>query len=174
MKTILTRYLSSACLLFVISGLTVKADETTHHKAAAELIALTSSDELFQSSFMLGLEPMMRQLSEAGVAVSTLAAIEKAGLKLASKIANDPEFKNKLTTLYKNAFTEDELRELTAFYKTPLGKKSLVKLPELMQNGAAVGMEVAEKHQASFEAELEKIMRDAIPQAPQNNAPNVR
>ena len=51
-----------ATFLLIQCSVVVSADETTHRQAAAELIELTSSDDLFQSSFMLGLEPMMRQL----------------------------------------------------------------------------------------------------------------
>lgn len=43
--------------------------------------------------------------------------------------------------LYKEVFTEAELRELTAFYRTPIGKKALQKLPELMQKGAQLGVD---------------------------------
>ena len=41
--------------------------------------------------------------------------------------------------IYCNEFTEDELRELTEFYKTDIGQKLLVKLPILMKKGAELG-----------------------------------
>src|SRR5437879_1667067 len=40
-----------------------------------------------------------------------------------------PEF----VKAYKEAFTESEIRELIAFYQTPVGQKMLVKMPELLQ-----------------------------------------
>jgi uncharacterized protein len=41
--------------------------------------------------------------------------------------------------VYARNFSADELRELTAFYRTPLGQKMLQKLPVVMQESMAVG-----------------------------------
>ena len=35
--------------------------------------------------------------------------------------------------LYLEVFSEDEIRELTVFYKTELGQKLVAKMPQLMQ-----------------------------------------
>jgi hypothetical protein len=46
----------------------------------------------------------------------------------------EPEF----IQLYVEVFTEAELRELTAFYRTELGQKMLLRLPEVMQRSMAI------------------------------------
>ena len=43
-----------------------------------------------------------------------------------------------MARLYAEVFTEGELRELTAFYRTELGQKMLVRLPEIMQRLMAI------------------------------------
>ena len=42
-------------------------------------------------------------------------------------------------TIYARNFTVDELRELTAFYRSPLGQKVQQKLPTVMQESMAMG-----------------------------------
>lgn len=44
-----------------------------------------------------------------------------------------------LTGIYMEEFTENELIELTNFYKTPTGQKAMKKLPSLTQKGARWG-----------------------------------
>jgi hypothetical protein len=61
-----------------------------------------------------------------------------------------------LIKAYKEAFTEAEIREVIAFYQTPTGQKVLVKIPELMQKGFAIGVGVSEAHAE----ELQRMLLD--------------
>jgi hypothetical protein len=61
----------------------------------------------------------------------------------------------RITDDYVEAFTEPELREMIAFYKTPTGQKALAKMPVLMQKGALIGMEIVQQHRA----ELQEMIR---------------
>lgn len=72
-----------------------------------------------------------------------------------------------LTKIYKDAFTELELRDVIAFYRTPTGQKVLLKLPEVMQQGAAVGAKLALAHTA----ELEKMLVERSKQMQEKNSP---
>lgn len=54
--------------------------------------------------------------------------------------------KPELIKLYTEAYTEAELKELAAFYKTPVGQKSLAKMPELMQKTAMIGGKLGQPH----------------------------
>jgi len=44
-----------------------------------------------------------------------------------------------LVKLYAQSFTEQELSELTAFYSTPTGRKTIDLMPELMLKGGEIG-----------------------------------
>lgn len=61
----------------------------------------------------------------------------------------------RITDDYAEAFTEPELREMIAFYKTPTGQKALAKMPVLMQKGALIGMEIVKQHKG----ELQEMIR---------------
>jgi hypothetical protein len=124
-----------------------------------------------------GPEASHRQAAEELLKVmnveSTTIAAANAVLDIHTK--NDPSFANyrdviqkwmekyftwdvmgpRMIDLYVAAFTESELRELTAFYKTPTGQKALTTVPALMQQGAQLGTEISQQHTA----ELEEMIR---------------
>jgi len=89
--------------------------------------------------------------------------IAKWAIKYITWEAAAPE----ITKIYKDAFTEIELRDIIAFYKTPTGQKVLLKLPEVMQQGAAVGAKLALAHTA----ELEQLLVDGSKQMQRQNSP---
>ncbi len=62
-----------------------------------------------------------------------------------------------LITLYAEAFTVGELRELAHFYRSPVGQKSLDLMPELMQKGNALTIRKLQEHLPKLEAELQAI-----------------
>ncbi len=59
-----------------------------------------------------------------------------------------------LTKLYTSTFTDDELKQMAAFYASPAGKKSLEKLPELMQRTAMIGAGLAQPHSEELKAAM--------------------
>jgi uncharacterized protein len=76
----------------------------------------------------------------------------------------------KLAAVYAESFTESELRDLIAFYKTPTGQKALTEFPILYQKGAEVGQKVAKDHVE----DLENMIRERatqLEQAPQPPEP---
>lgn len=65
-------------------------------------------------------------------------------------------FGPKLTAIYTETFTETELREIIAFYKTATGQKALALMPELMQRGARMGADEAQKHLPELQEAIRK------------------
>ena len=63
--------------------------------------------------------------------------------------------------IYSQAFTAQELKELTAFYETPTGKKTIEKMPQLMAQGAQIGaarvQENMQELQAMIKEEAERL-----------------
>jgi hypothetical protein len=59
-----------------------------------------------------------------------------------------------LTKLYAETFSEVELKEMAAFYRTPTGQKAMAKMPELTQRSAMIGAQLGQAHSE----ELKKLM----------------
>jgi len=71
--------------------------------------------------------------------------------------------KDEYAELYAGAFTEEELREMVAFYRTPTGQKLARATPQLSRLGAELGERVMRAHAADLE---EMIARRAAAAAP--------
>ena len=51
-----------------------------------------------------------------------------------------------LTQLYASTFTEEELKTMAAFYRSPAGQKALQKMPEMTQRTAMLGAQLSQPH----------------------------
>jgi hypothetical protein len=52
-----------------------------------------------------------------------------------------------VAAIYSEAFTDEEMRQAAAFYRSPTGQKILDKLPELMKKTSALGADLAKAHE---------------------------
>ena len=60
-----------------------------------------------------------------------------------------------LLSIYANAFTASELREINAFYATPTGRKTIELLPVLMAQGGQIGMNRVTANMGELEAMIQ-------------------
>ncbi|MEP6993045.1 MAG: DUF2059 domain-containing protein [Acidobacteriota bacterium] len=66
-----------------------------------------------------------------------------------------------LIQAYSETYSEAELKDLTAFYKTPVGQKSLQKAPELVQKTAMIGAKLGQEHSEELKT-LMNARRDEL------------
>ncbi|MEP2776012.1 MAG: DUF2059 domain-containing protein [Luteolibacter sp.] len=102
--------------------------------------------------------PVIEQMRGQGLPDEAIVEIKAAANKFFTKTFEDPEINGELAKVYENNFSNEEMEELLAFYQTPVGKKSLETMPQVMQQSGAVGQKFAEKNQAEFQAEMQAIM----------------
>jgi hypothetical protein len=111
----------------------------SHRQAAKELLVLAGTAR----SMNTAAEAMVEAQAKANPAMEPYRDVMLTWMR---KYVTYEALEPKLIDLYTESFTEAELRELIAFYKTPVGHKALEKLPELMQKGALMGTELAQQH----------------------------
>lgn len=121
---------------------------SSHEKAARELYQLLGGSKLAES----GAEAMMGMVRQN----PELAPYEDVFRAWYQKVFAAGDLESEVAQLYMGAFSEAELRELEAFYKTPIGQKALATLPELMKKGAELGMRRGQEHAAELQEMLEK------------------
>ncbi|HZM69481.1 MAG TPA: DUF2059 domain-containing protein [Candidatus Cryosericum sp.] len=96
-----------------------------------------------------------------------LAPYRDVILEWAGKVMTWDALAPKLVTMYTESFTESELRDLAAFYRTPAGRKALSVMPELMRRGAMLGSQVANEHMDELQEMLQKRAEQLEKQPPQ-------
>ena len=77
---------------------------------------------------------------------------------LEGNLAADPELRAKTVEIYNRNFTQQELKDLAAFYRTPLGKKALETLPTITGEVTMLSQKIAQRHIGVFQNALTDIM----------------
>jgi hypothetical protein len=96
----------------------------------------------FSQSFESGFNSQVTQNHEDPAKYQKeLRAFEDKMFGLISDRMSWARLKPKFIVMYDETFTQQELSDIVAFYKTPSGKSLLRKLPELMTKGSQVGQQ---------------------------------
>lgn len=149
-------------LLFLFTLLGFSAGSFAAEDPATELIELTNSKQTFRAAFMVGFKPFLDRLAKNDkVKATQIQEVKQAALDFADKIHGDKTYKESVRKLYLSHFSQAELGELVRFYRTPIGKKALQKLPLLFQEAGQIGNRLAQKHISSFQAQIKRILEPA-------------
>ena len=76
------------------------------------------------------------------------------------KVFASGDLEAEIAKIYVGAFSEEELRGLVAFYKSPLGQKALAVLPEVMKQGAEIGIRRGQEHSAELQEMIKKAKEE--------------
>ena len=123
-------FLSASCL--------AHADEVSHQKAVEDLLEVTHAQAqvddirnrtLAQFSEIAGLQ-VQGELSEAQKA--TVQRATKEAANLVDEYLSWTAIQAVQASAYKQEFSEEEIRAMSAFYSTPLGQKLLARMPEIV------------------------------------------
>jgi hypothetical protein len=123
------------------------ADPASHRKAVDSLFALMDMENLLNQS----IDQMLAMQVQQNPAIAPFQTQMKAFL---SKYMSWASMKEDMAKLYMAEFSESELNELTKFYQTPLGIKTIQKMPALMAKGAEIGQKRVQEHLPELQAAL--------------------
>lgn len=123
-------------LLFCISVFQIgNAQKTSKEEKIKELLELTGSGKI-------GLQVFENIISDFQKSFKSVP--EEFWIKFKAE-AKPEDFVNMILPVYAKYYTEDEINQLIAFYKTPVGKKVISTMPQLMQESMQIGQEWGEK-----------------------------
>ena len=117
--------------------------------AAADADALAAARTLIETTGMTAMmgqvldgmrAPLVQALRQQAPQLPP-ATVEKAveEVLIPEFRARLPEFADSAAGIYVSNFTVAELRELVAFYATPIGRKTLLVMPQILQQSMAAG-----------------------------------
>ncbi|MGA6104801.1 DUF2059 domain-containing protein [Pseudomonas solani] len=132
------RVLCTAVLLACASGQAL-ADAASHAANAERFLKLAHADKLTVPVYGQVQQMFAQRFEQSGAPADKKAALEsyqaKANTALDKAVGWD-KLKPELVKIYTTNFTEPELKDLIAFYESPLGKKVLEKMPTLTAQSA--------------------------------------
>jgi uncharacterized protein len=129
-----------AILTFAAGG-TLLAQQrlSSHDQAVLDLIKLTKVEQQMAASTEAVADAMTK-------GNPVLTPFRDVIVEWASKYLTWNAMLPEIAKLYKETFTESEVRELIAFYQTPVGQKVLAKLPEVTQKAFSIGSTIGQAH----------------------------
>jgi len=151
---------SIACLLAASAAAADSSPAVIDRKTelVMQVMEVTRMDEMMGS-----MQEQMRELFESQLkAEATCAAVEPVVREFSQELSaamgalfEGATFKADIGSLYAEVFSEEELGEIVAFYRSPLGQKLLARMPELMQKS----MQVTQTTMQAITPELERIAK---------------
>jgi hypothetical protein len=135
-------------LLLALVPTGILADAAAHRQAVEKLFELTQMRQKIDTSvtnvvaMQLTQDPAMRE-HEALLRDYMERQIGWTGLK------------GPLTEMYLQAFTEQELNEINAFYGSPTGRKLVERLPELIKQRDQLAMQRMQDNIGELRSEIE-------------------
>lgn len=141
MKTSLIVLLGTA---FLFAPSPSRADEASHLKASLDLLEAAEMEMVFTKT----IDQSLAQQIADNPALRELEPVMKAFF---DKYMSWNALKDDMAKLYAERFTEAELIDITAFYKTPSGKKMAQVTPDLMTKGSEMGQSKVQAHLTELE-----------------------
>jgi len=131
--------------------------------AAKEILILKNASSVYQGAVVSTLQNVKNALLQSNINLQR--DIEEVSLKLARDLGNrESEIGEGMAVIYATNFTEQELKDLLAFYKTPLGKKTLEAEPKSIEESLNFlrnwGEDFAQEVNVRFRDEMKKRGKD--------------
>ena len=125
-----------------------RGNEQSHRKAAENLLIVMEVDKSLPQIANQVVENQLQQNPQ-------LAPQRDILQKFLTKYVNWESVKEDTITAYTQEFTEPELKKLTEFYKTPVGKKANEKMPQLAFIAGQIGLKKAQANQTELRQMLD-------------------
>lgn len=151
------RLLCSALLL--VGSSSVFADAASHAAEAERFLTLTHADKLSVPVYTQVQQMFAERFAQAQAPQNKRVLLERYQAK-ADEALNRAigwgKLKPDMVKLYTTTFTEAELKELMAFYQSPVGRKVLEKMPAL----ASQSIQISQQRLQAAVPEVNKLLAE--------------
>ena len=163
-KSLLLACLAACCLTVVFSPIVFSQEnqdkpesrpvkKDTHTAAVQEFFDVMKMKENTDRTIDQMLAMQVNQQPQ-------LAAFKDVMTKFLRKHVSYDALKDDLVKLYRDAFAEDEIRAMTAFYRTPVGQKAVSKLPTLTATAGQMGMNRVQANMGELQQAIAKRQQE--------------
>lgn len=135
------------------------ADTASHNASAEAFLMMAHADKIGTPVYMQVQQMFAQRFEQSGAPESKKATLEtyqaKANAELDKAIGWN-QVKPDMIKLYTDNFSEQELKDLVKFYKSPLGQKVLSTMPKVTQQS----VELSQKHLEPAVPAVNKLLAD--------------
>lgn len=116
------------------------AHSPSHERAAAELVEVLNLQKVFTDA-------IEEQLKIQLAAKPELAPYAGVMREFFARYMSWEKVKPRFASLYADAFTEEELHEMLAFFRTKTGQKMASMAADLMKKGSSMGVQLVQENE---------------------------
>jgi len=127
---------------------------------ANKLLDLSGASDSIRQSFENVIKPSLDQMRSQGAPAELVESIHAEAMKFFSNNFNWEEVKPQIVLLFTDAFTEAELRDFYAFYKTPTGQKVFSTLPVLKQQTISLALSGVRAKMPQFQERIGAMIQE--------------
>ncbi len=123
-------------LALTLTATIAAADQQSHDDAAKELLELMKADQAIELAYEQMYTHMSGMAEQMGITEDTRPMFEvylERMVEVMKEEMNWDKMEPYILSAYVSVYSEEELRELSEFYSSPLGQKFVSKMPELME-----------------------------------------
>lgn len=133
-----------------------------------ELLALTRAESMIDAMYPQ-IEQVMRQSMKTAQGDKPISAEQQRVVDIMSakfvaimrEEFNWEKFKPQFTQIYQETFEQEEIDGLIAFYKSPAGQASVVKMPTVMQKAMVLSQEQMKVIYPKMQAAIKQAVSEA-------------
>lgn len=150
------------------------ADEASRDKKLNELVNVMDMDSMVDSIYSQ-MEAMMKNMAtQMGVKPEEQAIFDEYYNQMTQIIKDDMSWAKMeplVVDIYRRNFTEKELDDMLAFYKTDTGKSLLAKMPVVMQESMQISQVLMQQSVPKIQAKAQQL-GEALAKARKANSGN--
>ncbi|MFD2231614.1 DUF2059 domain-containing protein [Alkalimarinus sediminis] len=123
-------------LTLVFATSMVSADAAKHRALAEEMLEVSKASSVLDNMSQQVNVMFAQTVQQMNLPQERQAEAEKYQQRLNAIMKEElswEKLKGQFADVYVDVFNEQELKELVEFYKSPLGQKLIIKMPQLMQ-----------------------------------------
>jgi hypothetical protein len=151
--------------LLSIAGAAARADEASKARKVEELFAVARLEEMFSQSMTMAMNQVKTSVMQETLGVNLPPEKAKLLEEMQGKVEavvrtalSWDQMRPQYIKLYADAFSEGQLDELLAFYRSPAGQAMVSSSPMLMKRGA----EIAQQRMTAAQPELKRLVEEFL------------
>lgn len=152
----------TACFLLVLP-LLVNAGEESKRKNVEELLVLTNAEASIDTIYSQVSQMMRRLAAQAKLNQSNKEIFEKYNSKIISEMkkeVNWKKLKGPMVDNYMKHYTEKEIKDMVAFYKSDTGRSMVKKAPEVMRDSMLISQTMLKSFIPKMNALMEEMKKE--------------
>lgn len=166
--------IAAVAAALALSAAALAEDLDVREELALEIIELTNADAVTEQLAGQMRSAMLRQVESRIRCEAMRPAVEEAVDDVTDAFAetmNSLDLRAQLVIVYAETFTEDELREIAAFYRSDAGRRLVEAMPEIMRRTMTLGQEHMQRMQARVQQAMARHGETFAQAAEQCEAP---